>query len=538
MFDFIFSIFEAWNAMGFFLMSGVFLLIGGGLIGHFLYWRLKGRRIVGRVSGIRVVENAAADSDSEDVTDSGKGNAEDKQGVPVVMSLFFIIFPMIFMGIGLWMAYTYFDLSASGVYADAHVVRNESSTDSDGDTSYKTVLSFVDRRGDSHEVRDTISYGGSPSYDQGQEIGVYYDPADPERFVIADFWHNMAISLGFIGFSSIFILLFAFILFFGGRVGSGKTKGVGRRRKSYAHEMYYPVYEYKTPQGERAEFVDSMGTGTFLHAVPGLRVRLLMSPGKEPKVKKAGVLGLIFGVIFLVPGILIGQTAVSQIRVSVGMIVLLLAVAGFIGFKILKILEKIPEAERKRGWKAIRSGEAFNAENITVTSDNKGLKGRLLTPDEIRVRAAGQAKVSRIAGFVMILIAIGLSVGAYYAGLSMIDLVQNGVRAEGEVTDLRRKKSDDSYVYHAVVRFSDSKGESRHFQDSMGSNPASFREGDRVTVLYLSEEPEGAIIDRGIFNWGLSGGLFAAALLIFWFAVSSFRLASRVARTGAYRTAL
>lgn len=529
MFDLIFSFFEAWNVLGLMLMASVFLLIGGGMIGHYLYWRLCARAIEGRVVGLRVVQTSKWENDSANADSEG-----NSKGSMLAFGFFFIIFPLIFGGIGAWFAYGYFDLNANGIYADAVVVRNETTTDSDGDSSNSTVISFADRQGQPMEVRDSISYGGSPSYDTGQSIGVYYDPDDPERFVIADFWHNMAIAIAFMGFSALFILIFCLIFFLSKRKSSGASGA-----SVSMQDAFYPVYEYRTPQGERAEYVDSIGTGAyFLHVLPGTRAKLLIFPGNPPKVKKSSLIWLVLGLIFLMPGLFVGYLVVSQFRFSLGMVALLLGGAGFAAYKIMLFLEKIPKADREKGWKAFRSGEFLKDENFTITMDDASKKGRLMTTEDIRARIGGQRRAYHISGFIMLLIGLGLSAGAYYAGESMLTLSRDGIRAEGEVVDFRSKDTDDGYVYHAIVLFKDSEGEDIRFEDSVGSSSPMMKRDDRVQVLYPPGQPTGAIIDRGIFNWSLSGGLAAGAFLFLWGALSSLRTAARAGRAGAFRTAL
>lgn len=119
----------------------------------------------------------------------------------------------------------------------------------------------------------------------------------------------------------------------------------------------------------------------------------------------------------------------------------------------------------------------------------------------------------------------------------MVEYSTRGIKAEGKVTGFESKDSDDSIVYHAIVEFTDQSGNSVKFQDSVGSSHPSFKRGDAVSVLYLPETPSAAMVDRGIFNWVLSGGLILGAALFLWGALASLRLAASV-RSGAERTAL
>jgi len=56
-----------------------------------------------------------------------------------------------------------------------------------------------------------------------------------------------------------------------------------------------------------------------------------------------------------------------------------------------------------------------------------------------------------------------------------------------------------------------------------------------LDVLYLEEDPQDAIVDRGIFNWGLSGGLAVGALLLLWLALRSLAVA-RIHGGAGYRS--
>ncbi len=533
MFELIFSALSVWNSLGLFLMAFVFLLIGGGIFGHSLYWRLKAKKIRGRVCGL-MMGNAPTETVETHISTSGEGS---KAGGFIII-FFFVMFPLIFSGIGVWQAYGYFSLITSGRYTDAVVVRNESSTDSEGSTSYKAVLAFTDDTGQSREVKDTVSYGSSPSFDTGTQIGVYYDPNNPSRFVINDFWHNMAIAFIFIAFGLAFIFFFGLMFFLGNRSSKSST-GV-KKKTGFWNEYYYPIYEFQSPQGERMEHIEDMGGNTFLHCMPGKEVVLLMFPGNPPKVKKASVVGIIFGLIFLMPGLFIGNVAVSQFDTSFVSVLIILGVIGYGVFRVYQKYMLIPEAERRKGWAMIRSGEAFDSDNFSVTPSNKTVspsKGRRMTPDEIRARIGKQKRNTVIGAFVMALIAGGLGAGAYYAQKSMVEYSTRGIKAEGKVTGFQSKDSDDSTVYHAIIEFNDQSGNSVKFQDSVGSSHPGFKRGDQVSVLYLPEKPTAAMVDRGIFNWTLSSGLILGALLFLWGSLASFRLVATV-RSGAERTAL
>lgn len=69
-------------------------------------------------------------------------------------------------------------------------------------------------------------------------------------------------------------------------------------------------------------------------------------------------------------------------------------------------------------------------------------------------------------------------------------------------------------MYHAVIEFNDGNNSHYRFKDGVGASSPLFRKGDGVTVLYVPDDPDDAIIDRGIWNWGLSAGFGAAGVLL------------------------
>jgi hypothetical protein len=80
--------------------------------------------------------------------------------------------------------------------------------------------------------------------------------------------------------------------------------------------------------------------------------------------------------------------------------------------------------------------------------------------------------------------------------------------------DLKEEDSGDSSSYYPIVRHRTDKKFSVEFKDNVGSDPPSYRTGDKVTVLYLANEPQRAVIDRGIWNLAISGILLLGAGLV------------------------
>ncbi len=133
-------------------------------------------------------------------------------------------------------------------------------------------------------------------------------------------------------------------------------------------------------------------------------------------------------------------------------------------------------------------------------------------------------KVLGIVQWVFLLIGSGLLIGAFHLYHSASAFIGNAARADGVVVDLTRSPAHNgglgsSTTYRPVVRFFPSGGRRIEFVSSMGSNPPAYARGDRVTVLYASDNPRNAMIDGFFSRWGgtvivggMGMGLFVVSL--------------------------
>ncbi len=552
MFDLIFDAMQGWNQFGMFLMAFLFTAIGGFIVGYEVRWRMKGKLVRARIKALKVsggsikATNLEVNVDTDDTQKSALRRKleerhaqrieEDKEneaagGKPlgvggVIFIGLFALVPLIFVGFGIYSANKYYTLKSTGDFAQATVIRNDSSYDSDSGTTYKAVLRFVDSSGITREVKDNISYGNSPSYEVGTNIGVYYDPQNYKFFIIDDFWHYMAIGLAFGGFGGVFLLLFAAGVFFNNRKSEVKET---EEKHSIMNEIYYPVYEFKNARGDLVEHSSKNGSNSFLSSVPGSYTRILIDPNNPEKVKLPSMAIIIFGLVFLLPGLFIGGLALQQ-ELNYMTFVIPVIFLGYIGFKIMRFVRKIPKKEWNEGLADLKKN------GITVTSSSGNYKSaRLLEPHEVKIRIRKHTGYMRIWGVFLLLISAGLGTGSYFSGLSMIDMVRNGVKAKGEVVDIESRYSSSSdssgYTYYAVVEFKDMSNATHRFRDSVGSSSSLYKRGDDVDVIYMPEDKSDAIIDRGLMNWGLSGGLAIACILMLLIAGKCFILVRKYGAT-------
>lgn len=111
--------------------------------------------------------------------------------------------------------------------------------------------------------------------------------------------------------------------------------------------------------------------------------------------------------------------------------------------------------------------------------------------------------ISRLNGLLggPIMLVIGL--GILFLGLQWRASTQNQIAAmipaEGRVVDVvsrtRTSGGERKTLFYPVVEFRTVDGESIRFEGSTGSNPAAYRAGDTVKVLYDPQTSQSALID-------------------------------------------
>ncbi len=110
-----------------------------------------------------------------------------------------------------------------------------------------------------------------------------------------------------------------------------------------------------------------------------------------------------------------------------------------------------------------------------------------------------------------LILAIGGSIlaGGLALGWGSLRHVLYADRADGEVVEIRRQGD----MYAPVLRFRLANGESREVED-LGSGAPDFAVGDRVTVLYMPDDPDDFRIDTFERLWFSS--IFVTAFACFW----------------------
>ncbi|HEV2547364.1 MAG TPA: DUF3592 domain-containing protein [Stellaceae bacterium] len=279
---------------------------------------------------------------------------------------------------------------------------------------------------------------------------------------------------------------------------------------------YAPVYRYITPEGETHEARADVSSSGTSGKQTGRVVPLMIAAHNPSSARAADSYSLeIIGLVLALPGLVLGYVALTAYPVT--------PMTWIMGaLMTLYLLERghrtlIPKGERPSlaEWKAQHGTSA-----MIDPTEVKRIED-LVPAATVQQNAQARAQKARKWAPVLGVFAIILAALAVWQSMHLAHLESTGVRAPGQVVRLHEEWRSGSsggghYTYYPIVRFRTAENETIEFRDSIGSNPPSYRSGDKVTVLYLADAPHGnAMIDRGSFwNWAIPGGIFVAALVL------------------------
>ncbi len=103
--------------------------------------------------------------------------------------------------------------------------------------------------------------------------------------------------------------------------------------------------------------------------------------------------------------------------------------------------------------------------------------------------------IALVIGIVFLIAGLAMIVGAGGVFFRQRKERSNAIRATGAVVDLAKSAGQRGYLYYPVVEFEAAFGLKTRFQAQVGSNPAGYKVGQQVTVLYDPQNPEKAEID-------------------------------------------
>ncbi len=288
------------------------------------------------------------------------------------------------------------------------------------------------------------------------------------------------------------------------------------------NSLYFPVYRYTLQDGQTHVAKSNAGSGSVRGKETGRVVPLMISAHNPTEAQEAGsYLFDIIGMVLIVPGVWFGYTALTAYPITPMTWIVAVAMLVYLAERGHRVL--IPKGQRLsiEEWK--KQHGMGDAAAIDL-ADVKPIEAIVSAPD-VRQAEQRQAQSSRKAAPIIGLFAAVLVCLAIFQGMKIAHLEAVGLRAPGVVVRLKQEDSSGHSTYYAIVRYRTDRNESVEFKDNVGSNPPGHRPGDKVTVLYLADNPrQEAIVDRGIWlNWGIPGIIILVAAFLVWLLVVTLR---------------
>jgi hypothetical protein len=278
---------------------------------------------------------------------------------------------------------------------------------------------------------------------------------------------------------------------------------------------YTPVYRYMLADGQSHVAKSDTGSSSVRGKETGRIVPLMISAHNPTQARAAGsyLLDLI-GILFVGPGLLFGYIALTANPITVMTWVMAAAMVLYFAERGYRVL--IPKAQRLsiEEWK-----KQHNIGQTTLDLTNvKPIENIVSAADVVQARLKQSQSYKKLAPFLGVFAVILVAVGVYQS-VRISRLEAAGLRTQGQVVRMKEEHSSGGgshYSYYAVVRFRTDRNATVEFKDDVGSNPPSHRPGDKVTVLYLANDPQRqAIIDRGFWwNWAIPGIVFLSAAFV------------------------
>jgi hypothetical protein len=281
-------------------------------------------------------------------------------------------------------------------------------------------------------------------------------------------------------------------------------------------KMYTPVYRYTLPNGETHEAKSDMSSGWTKGKETGRVVPLLVSAHNPTEARTRNNYALeLMSLVFIVPGLLLGHTALTAFPVTWMTWVMGGAMLLYLAERVHRIF--IPKGERLSiaEWRKQHDLDGLASIDLKQV---KPVEQLVTEPGGQPSRIMDRKWAPLVGVFALILAGLG-----GFQTYKMSRLEASGLRAPGAVVSLKEEDSGSDSSYYPVVRYRTDKNLSIEFKDSVGSNPPSYRTGDKVTVLYLADAPQRAVIDRGIWNWAIPLILLIGSGLIAFLTMAMFR---------------
>ena len=161
-------------------------------------------------------------------------------------------------------------------------------------------------------------------------------------------------------------------------------------------------------------------------------------------------------------------------------------------------------------------------------------KGRTLSEDELKVLMRAKRHVA----YILLPYSCYFNMWrVFYTGSEMMVRMKNDLHTTGHVVGIKSYfhrggngglggayDGASFYIYRSEIEFLDVSFSIVRFEDDVEYSKPAHAVGDKVDVMYSPNNSSNAMIDRGIFNWGMSGGLAIGGVMVLLVSLNYFRI--------------
>jgi hypothetical protein len=291
------------------------------------------------------------------------------------------------------------------------------------------------------------------------------------------------------------------------------------RRSSFS---FHPVAEYVAPDGLTYYIEGSVGSSAPLHEV-GDFVTVLVRPMEPDKAVLRSRLSYVMGVTLSSMGLASAAMFWFTFEANFFSLIVAVFVVGGLVLRIRKAWRRNPMSlEQWRAYKRERiSPRVFRSRSEIAWAD----------PVSLSVAVENYEKSRRYSVPILYALAFAALFAMLYVYRRTENFLEHSNRTTGLVVDLKERDSagDGPSTYSPVIEFTDDHGKVQRFADSLSSSRPLYRRGQMVTILYKADDSAEAQIDRGLWNYWLSGVLGAAGSLFAMLGTFSGRKRRRIA---------
>ena len=300
---------------------------------------------------------------------------------------------------------------------------------------------------------------------------------------------------------------------------TGKIKGYEHhisRSKNNTTKMYTPVIEFHY-RGADYCFKGTISSNTMAYDI-GESVPVLLKKNDPNNARLKTNLRYWLGGVFALLGFIALGVGLANFNFDKSTLIMSAIILSAMAYQAVHFKQKL-EDRNIHSFRDLVDYKKNNSNKVDMKSSSVRATDSLFVEDktktinennyqpsanfiETQAQATKHSKVPVWLAYLFVFIGLGLCIGGGYWTKQRADFLNRAEKSIGLVVDMESSTSDGSTVYYPIVKYRyPVTGEDVQFRHQVGSSHPSWKRGDKVTVLYDTNDKNNALIDDGWFNW-------------------------------------